>query len=347
MSLYRRKDSPSWWVKLSPIPGEAGKPLQISTGTADKRQAQQFHDQLKAERWKQAKLGIKPRHTWQEAVVRFLVETSDNACHQDDRGMLVWLDPLLGGKCLDEIDRDLIDTIKTKRAQIASKARANRYLGLIRRILRKAAHEWEWLDKVPNIRFFKESSGRIRALTVDDFWRLHRELPEHLADMALFSVATGLRQSNVKGLRWEYVDMKLRHAWVKAEEHKNGKPHAVPLNDMAMSVLSKRQGQHPTHVFAYEGKPVVQVSTKAWRNALERADIENFRWHDLRHTFATWHRQAGTPTHELQRLGGWKTTAMVERYAHIAPEGLQAAASRLDNVFGYATATPETRSKLA
>ncbi|MBP6504423.1 MAG: tyrosine-type recombinase/integrase, partial [Rhodoferax sp.] len=99
----------------------------------------------------------------------------------------------------------------------------------------------------------------------------------------------------------------------------------------AIDVLEKRKGDHPTHVFTYEGNPIVQVSTKAWRNALQRAGIHDFRWHDLRHTFATWHREAGTPTHELQRLGGWKTQSMVERYAHVAPEGLQFAASRLDS----------------
>lgn len=57
--------------------------------------------------------------------------------------------------------------------------------------------------------------------------------------------------------------------------------------------------------------------------------------------FATWHRQAGTPTHELQRLGGWKTGAMVERYAHVAPEALQGAANRLDAFGGYVPATPK------
>ena len=62
----------------------------------------------------------------------------------------------------------------------------------------------------------------------------------------------------------------------------------------------------------------------------------DFRWHDLRHTWATWQRQAGTPTHELQRLGGWKTASMVERYAHLAPDHLTNAASRIDFVFdGY------------
>ncbi|KAA0213872.1 MAG: site-specific integrase, partial [Proteobacteria bacterium] len=84
-----------------------------------------------------------------------------------------------------------------------------------------------------------------------------------------------------------------------------------------------------------------QVNTRAWTQALKRAGIEDFRWHDLRHTFATWHRQAGTPTYELQRLGGWKTGAMVERYAHVAPEALQDAAARLDGFAGYDRATRE------
>ena len=78
--------------------------------------------------------------------------------------------------------------------------------------------------------------------------------------------------------------------------------------------------------------------------ALERAGIADFRWHDLRHTFAIWHRQAGTPPHEFQRLGGWKTGAVVERYAHVAPEALQGAANRLDAFGGYETATPQRQT---
>jgi integrase len=111
-----------------------------------------------------------------------------------------------------------------------------------------------------------------------------------------------------------------------------------------MNVLQHQIGKHPRYVFTYQGHHVVNVSTKAWTNALERAGIADFRWHDLRHTFATWHRQAGTPTHELQRLGGWKTLSMVERYAHVAPEGLQLAASRLDNALeSYVMATPNEK----
>lgn len=340
MSLYRRKDSPFWWVKLPPIRGES-KPLQQGTGTADKRQAQQVHDKLAAARWEQDRLGVKPRHTWEEAVVRWLLETKHKATHEGDKRMLRWLDPYLGGKHLDEIDRTLIDRIKFDREKLATAGTTNRYLALIRAILRRACNEWEWSERVPKFKLFKEAEGRVRSLSPLEFDKLRRELPPHLADMAVFAVATGLRQGNVKGLEWQYVDIDRKHAWIPGSKHKNGKPHSVPLNEMALSVLRKQLGKHPTRVFTFRGEPIVQVGTKAWTAALKRAGIEDFRWHDLRHTFATWHRQAGTPTHELQRLGGWKTGAMVERYAHLAPEALQGAANRLDQFGSYEEATPD------
>lgn len=340
---YRRKDSPNWWVKLPPIRGES-KALQVSTGTADRRKAQEFLDRLKAERWETNKLGVKPRRTWAEAVLKFLGETAHKRSQSKDKGILQWLDPFLGDRTLDEIDRALIDRIKLARTKVGSQSTANRYLAVIRSILRKARDEWEWVDHIPKVSLFKEPDGRTRSLSYAEFARLHAELPDHLADMALFTVATGLRQANVAKLEWAEVNLEQRHAWIPAHKYKNGSPHSVPLNEIAMSVLQKQLGKHPTHAFTFRGKPLTNVSTKAWWAALERAGIEDFRWHDLRHTFATWHRQAGTPTHELQRLGGWKTLSMVERYAHIAPEGLQMAASRLDNPLqSYAMATPEEK----
>ena len=101
-----------------------------------------------------------------------------------------------------------------------------------------------------------------------------------------------------------------------------------------------------TNIFTFGGKPFKAANTKAWKQALERAGITDFRWHDLRYTWATWQRQAGTPTHELQRLGGWKTATMVERYAHLAPDQLANAASRIDFVFdGYDLATVDRNEK--
>lgn len=330
MSLYKRDDSPYWWVRFSPIRGEI-KPFQKSTETKIKRQAQQYHNMLQGERWEQDKLGVKPKRTWDEAAAKFLEETSHKRTHEWDKSMLRWFLPLLGGKDLNDINRALLDQVRVVRGKGVSTATVNRYMALVRTILRKACNEWEWLDRVPKVGMFRDTEGRIRSLSRDEYERLISQLPSHLADMAQFSVATGLRQANVTGLQWKQISVERRHLWVSGGEHKNGRPHSVPLNEAALEVLQRRQGNHPIHVFTYEGNPIVQVNTKAWRNALQRAGIHDFRWHDLRHTFATWHREAGTPTYELQRLGGWKTQSMVERYAHVAPDGLQFAASRLDS----------------
>ena len=104
------------------------------------------------------------------------------------------------------------------------------------------------------------------------------------------------------------------------------------LNDEAMALVRKQLGKHSTYVISYRGKPVRQLSTKAWYLALQRAGIEDFRWHDLRHCWASWHVQNGTPLFALQELGGWQSPAMVRRYAHLAADHLAPYAQRLGAV---------------
>jgi site-specific recombinase XerC len=82
-------------------------------------------------------------------------------------------------------------------------------------------------------------------------------------------------------------------------------------------------------VFTYAGRPIWQVNTKHWRAALKRAGITDFRWHDLRHTWASRLRQNDVPTWVLQELGGWKSEAMVRRYAHMSTKHLQPYADQL------------------
>lgn len=337
MSLYERKDSPYWWVKLTP---RSGPPIQRSTGTADKVAAQEFHDRLKVSLWDQERLGIKPTRTWREAVVRWLEETSEKATHREDKKKLAWLHSYLGDLTLDQVTLDVIDRIRSARLKEGSKGTCNRYLALVRAILRRSRDEWEWIEKVPKVRLFKETNNRERSLTPDQAQRLIEELPEHQREVVLFALATGLRQSNVLGLEWGQVNLDQSHAWIHGWQSKNRRPISVPLNATALAVLKRQQGKHPTRVFTFQGKPLNSANTRAWQSARKRAGIEDFRWHDLRHTWATWQRQAGTPTHELQRLGGWRTGAMVERYAHLAPDHLIAAATRLDAVLpGYVSAT--------
>jgi integrase len=339
MSLYKRKDSPYWWVKIS----HNGRTIQHSTGTEDKPRAHEYHDRLKSSLWEQQRLGVKPRRAWKEAVVRWLAETADKVTHQEDIRKLRWLDAFLGDLSLDAIALDVIEAIKAEKRKAAGKATVNRYLALLRAILRRARDDWEWIDKVPKVTLFKEGPGRERSITAEQVATRLGELPEHQRDVVIFALATGLRQSNVLGMEWSRVNLDAAHAWVGADQSKNRRPIAVPLNATALAVLRRQVGKHPQRVFTFAGKPLRNANTLAWRNALRRAGIDNFRWHDLRHTWASWHRQSGTPTHELQRLGGWRSAVMVERYAHLAPDHLAKAAGRLDPMLdGYGLATPET-----
>jgi integrase len=101
-----------------------------------------------------------------------------------------------------------------------------------------------------------------------------------------------------------------------------------------------RRSPPPAQGFTYKGRPLAQLNTRCWRNALTRAGIENFRWHDLRHVWATWHVMAGPPIAELQELDAWKSELMIKRYAHLAPKQLRAAATMLATF----SSTPATGS---
>ncbi|MDZ4251403.1 MAG: site-specific integrase [Sulfuritalea sp.] len=342
MSLYKRKDSPYWWVKFTIL----GEDVSRSTGTADKDQAQEFHDRLKVELWEVKRLGRKARKSWQDAAGRWLAETAEKRTHREDVRKVAWLHTYLGDRMLDEITLDVIDRIRAAKLKEATKATTNRHLALIRAVLRRACDVWEWIDKVPKISLFKEAPGRERSLTWEQAKRVLDELPEHQREVVLFALATGLRQANVLKLEWSQVNLDHRHAWIPGWQSKNRRAISVPLNDQAVGVLQRQWGKHPVRVFTYAGRPLNAANTKAWRAALERAGVEDFRWHDLRHTWATWQREAGTPTHELQHLGGWKNGAMVERYAHLGADQLGVAADRLNGkMAGYDPATRAIKKK--
>jgi integrase len=166
---------------------------------------------------------------------------------------------------------------------------------------------------------YRKSKRRVRWITPEQAKTLLAELPEHQRDIVLFALATGLRQSNVTPLTWSQVDMDRATGWIAADDAKNKEDIHVSLSPLAVDILRRQHGKHQERVFTYSGRPVGQVNTRAWRSALQQAGISDFRWHDLRHTWASWLIQNGTPLYDLQEMGAWKSAEMVRRYAHLAP----------------------------
>ncbi len=114
---------------------------------------------------------------------------------------------------------------------------------------------------------------------------------------------------------------------------KNGEDIQVPLNDTSMSVLESRRDRHSEYVLTYRGERLKSINTRSWRKALKRAGITNFRWHDLRHTWASWLVQRRVPLFVLQELGGWQSAEMVRRYAHLSPSVNARYAAEIDQEF--------------
>ena len=158
---------------------------------------------------------------------------------------------------------------------------------------------------------------------------LIRHCAPHLAALVRFALATGCRASEITGLEWNRVDLSRHTAWLN--QTKNGTPRGVPLNEYAVEVLKAQIGKNLTHCFTFQGEPIGwQICNTAWHTALKVSGIKNFRFHDLRHTWASWHRQAGTSYDELKDLGGWKSRIMLDRYAKFATENLLSAASQIE-----------------
>lgn len=166
---------------------------------------------------------------------------------------------------------------------------------------------------------YPEPKRRVRWITPEQASTLLDELPEHQRDITLFALATGLRQGNVLKLEWSRVDLGRGTCWIPGDQAKVGDDIHVSLSELALAVLERQRGKHERFVFTYRDKPIKQVNTRGWRAALQRAGIEDFRWYDLRHTWASLLIQNGISIYELQEMGGWKPPTMVRRYAHLAP----------------------------
>lgn len=327
MSVFLRNKI--WWMEIT---GVNGKPVRKSANTEDKEIAL-----LKEQVWRMdtmAALGLSPTakrlpkgmsfgKTWKEASDYFLEQTDHKRSHADDVRYAAFWDEKLKGLTLSQLTRHQLEDILDAKAREASKSTANRYRAYLLSVCNMAVDK-EWLATTIRVKRYAEPKGNVRFLTKEQIGRLLSELPEHQRDMAEFALATGARQGAVKKLKWSAVQMDRNIAWIEPEDSKSGHAVALPLNDAAKAILRRRwASQAPSEFcFTYNGQPVEAVNTRAWTKALKRAGLEGFRWHDLRHTWASHHAMNGTPLQALQTLGGWSDPKMVRRYAHFSPESL-------------------------
>ena len=316
MSLYRRGEW--WWIDLSSDSGRVREPAW----TTDKKAAQEYHEKRKSEIWRRDKLGEAEPVTWGEAVKAWM---SGKPRSLPERYMLRAFK--LSPDAALPLSTSMMDECLRGTGNPGS---FNRKLSLI-----IAVHSAVGVAP-PSIRRRSVTSGRTRWLTAEEWSRLEKALRAEsptLADLAEFSIHTGVRENNALELRWDQLDLQRRVAWFYADQMKGRVAHGIPLNDAAYAVLERRKGISKVYVFPSpdSGKPYVKASNRSWYAALRKSKLKKTGvvWHTLRHTWASWAVMSGVRLEEVMRLGGWKTYSMVLRYAHLAPEHLSEAASKV------------------
>jgi integrase len=325
VSVRKRKGSPYWQIRFE----LAGREYRLSSGTADKKAAQELEQSTRADLWRQIKLGER-RHTWDEAVAKCRAEDSHQNSWDRTQRSLNWFAPHLEGRLLSEINYENILKLRALRqGEGAALSTINREFSVLRSILKRCVEPWKLIESVPKVPMYRLPKIPPVWITREQAHALLGQLPKHSRDMMIFALATGLRRSNVTGMEWNRVDMQRATAFVPANEAKGREAITVPLNADALAVLERWKGRHRRYVFCFRQRaPIYQVTTRAWRKACKAAELDGVTFHTMRHSWASWQIQAETPLKMLQEMGGWATLEMPLRYAHLSPGHLAHYADR-------------------
>jgi integrase len=240
--------------------------------------------------------------------------------------------------------RDNLVREKDERGRGRTEATVNRYLATLSAAFTYAVKDLEWIDRNPleRVRKGRESSGRVRYLTDTERELLLKECRSssnpHLYLAVVLALTTGARQSEVMSLRWQQIDFQRRTILLRDGETKNGEGRVLPLTGEAFHVLkarSKVRALNDDRVFPVPaaGRAFGSLRT-AWAAALERAGVREFRWHDLRHTAASYLTMAGIGSMEVAKVLGHKTLQMTARYSHLSPGRTVELGDVLANRFG-------------
>jgi integrase len=244
----------------------------------------------------------------------------------------------LGDYILVKVTPRVIHDYKVKRRNEGIKpATVNRELATMKKAFNLAIKEWEWLrdNPVSRVSMEEENNKRDRWLTIEEEERLLEVCPAWLRELVVFALNTGMRLGEIISLEWKGVD--LSRKTITIFKSKNKDPRTIPINETVFKML-KNKGKVKsikTNFVFYTDAHTMLIKTTvdhAFQKALKKVGVENFRFHDIRHTFATRLIQSGKDLYKVQRLLGHKTPSMTQRYAHHYPESLRDAVDVLDKI---------------
>jgi integrase len=338
MGLYKRDSV--WWMSFT----HNGKQLRRSTETEDKKLAIRIFDKLKGEiaegKWfeRPPGEGYKFNDLMEKYMVEYSAVNKAASSHKRDKSLVKQLVSVFGEQYLTEITPAMISDFKVKRrADGVSPRTINYELTTMSHAFNIAIREWGLASDNPVKKVRKErvSNNIERWLTLEEEKKLLQASPKWLQDIIIFAINTGMRQSEILDLKWSQVDMERRT--VTIFEQKNRCVDTLPLNETVVRLLQiKRCASVESDVYIFPNtlnqRKENRVLLAAFYKAMDRAAITNFRFHDLRHTFATRLVQNGVDLYSVQKLGRWKNVTMVQRYAHHYPESLRSAIEMIDGI---------------
>lgn len=283
-----------------------------------------------------------------QAVERYLAAKSRKKSVADDKRHLAVFTTAFGADApLSEITAARISAWKAERlAAICPQTKApysaaaiNRPLAALRHLLRLARDEWEVLAAAPRIRLEREPQGRVRWLEPADEGRLleacQKSRTRHLADVVTVALETGLRKAELLGLTWDRVD--LSRGVLRLEVTKSGRRREVPMRQAVYDLLAALPGPREGRLW-----PARKIRT-AFESAVTAAGLEDFRFHDCRHHFASWFMMRGGSLQALKELLGHQDIKTTLIYAHLSPAHLRAEVAKTERP-AMPVATPEAVS---
>ncbi len=346
--IYTRKDRPGWWASWIDA---SGKRRQRKLAAHTLQQARTLLNAEKARVEKTVTLGYAPPsvETFLAVCTRFLKHQKARltpAAYIRESGIVAaHLKPFFGTMKLAEIRRVDVQKYITHRSNEVSPASIVKELNVLKHMLGLAV-EWELIPTNPahGVKPPRVPAGRVRYLQPGELRAVLEACPEWLRPIAGLAVATGMRRGEILGLRWLDIDSK--GGRIMLPQTKNGEGRVVYLNTLAQQALAALpQGKaKPTDfVFKNESTAPENVSL-AFLRACRSVNVSDFRFHDLRHTAASWMRMKGADIHTVALILGHKDLRMAARYQHLSPAFLSDAVKLLDGAYAETPEQPAAKS---